>query len=299
MKTHTKLTLQELSLTTSGWKDYELLDSGNSRKLERFGPYKLIRFEPQALWKPALPLLQWQDASATFRIEKGASSGEWIFSKDIPRQWSIGLEDLSLQLNIQKSRHIGIFPEQYESWKWIEAKVKSAKRPIHLLNLFGYTGVASLFAAKAGAEVTHVDASRSAVKWARTNQGLSGLDKSPIRWIIDDALKFTERESRRGVRYDAIILDPPKFGRGPKGETWKFDESVQDLLQACKQVLSDDPLFIYLTAYDVLYSPEEISSWVTYVMHPSKGTIEYGEMIQQEKSAGRKISQAMFVRWLS
>ena len=297
MKNKKYTSFTERSLTTSGWQDYELVDSGNNRKLERFGRYQLSRFEPQAKWKPVLSQQQWLQSDAVFHIGKGASSGNWQVSDKMPAQWQIELAGLTLQLSIQKSRHIGIFPEQYESWQWIETQIKAAKRPIKVLNLFGYTGVATLFAARAGAEVTHVDASRAAVKWARSNQTLSGLKDCPIRWIVDDALKFTEREARRGVQYDAIILDPPKFGRGPKGETWKFDQSVQALLQACNNVLSDAPLFVYLTAYDVNYTPDEIGRWAAEIMRPYKGKTEYGEMIQQEKSAGRKISQSMYVRW--
>lgn len=288
---------REIELATNGWQDYELIDSGNSRKLERFGAIQLARFEPLAIWKPALPLAQWQQSQAEFQINKGESSGQWNIRNDFPREWTISLLGLKLQLRVQKSRHVGIFPEQLESWKWIEEKIHTANREIRVLNLFGYTGIASLFAARGGAAVTHVDAARSAVKWAQVNQELSGLKELPIRWIVDDAMKFIQREARRGVEYDGIILDPPKFGRGPKGETWKFENSVQDLLAACADILSENPLFVYLTAYNVQNSPYDLSNWLTNIMYPYKGELEYGSLIQQEKSAGRKINQAMFARW--
>lgn len=284
-------------LTSSGWDDYEILDSGNTQKLERFGPVKLTRFEPQAVWKPALPLSEWQNSDAIFRIEKGKQNGDWQFHHPVPKEWEIGLNGLTVQLRIHQSRHIGIFPEQLQSWLWIENLIHSAEGSPKILNLFGYTGIASLFAARAGAEVTHVDASRSSLKWAQQNQQLSGLTGLPIRWIVDDAFKFVEREERRGNHYDGIILDPPRFGRGPNGEVWKFDKTVSDLLHACRNILSPDPLFLYLTAYDVQAQPVEIFQWVKQVMPAHQGRMEYGWLVQQEKSAGRKINQSMFVRW--
>ncbi len=289
--------IPSLSLTSSGWQDYELCDSGRSQKLERFGDIRLVRFEPEAVWKPALPLSDWQQAHAVFTIEKGSPTGTWRYLQEVPDGWQIGLQGLTIQLRIRNSRHVGIFPEQIENWNWIENKIKSAGREIRVLNLFGYTGIASLFAARAGAEVTHVDAARSAVKWAQANQELSSLEALPIRWIVDDAFKFVEREIRRGVQYDAIILDPPKFGRGPKGETWNFEQAVSDLLSLCRQVLSDNPLFICLTAYDVHNSPAELGSWATGMMTGYHGQVECGDLIQLEKSAGRKIKQSMFARW--
>jgi 23S rRNA (cytosine1962-C5)-methyltransferase len=288
---------EPLHATTAGWKDYEVLDSGNSQKLERFGALELTRFEPQAIWKPALPLSEWQNTDAVFRLEKGKQSGEWQFKHDFPKEWTIDLNGLTVELRIHNSRHIGIFPEQLPGWLWIEEQIRSAQTSPKVLNLFGYTGVASLFAARAGAEVTHVDASRASVKWAQQNQQLSGLSEKPIRWIVDDAFKFVEREVRRGNRYDGILLDPPRFGRGPKGEVWKFEKTVQELLQACRNILSPQPLFFYLTAYDVQNEPIELYRWVNDPLRAFKGQTEYGWMVQQEKSAGRKINQSMFVRW--
>ncbi len=288
---------EPLHATTIGWQDYEIIDSGNAQKLERFGALKLTRFEPQAVWKPALPLSEWQKADAIFHLEKGKPSGEWQFHHETPKEWTIDLKGLTLQLRIHNSRHIGIFPEQLPGWEWIEERILKAQSSPKVLNLFGYTGVASLFAARAGAQVTHVDASRAAVKWAQQNQQLSGLADKPIRWIVDDVFKFVEREERRGNHYDGILLDPPRFGRGPKGEVWKFDRTVQELLQACRNILSPQPLFFYLTAYDIQNEPFELYQWVNNTLHSFNGQLDYGWMVQQERSAGRKINQSMFVRW--
>lgn len=289
---------EPLHATTLGWEDYEIIDSGNAQKLERFGALKLTRFEPQAVWKPALPLYEWQNADAVFHLEKGQQSGAWQFHHDAPKEWTINLKGLTIQLRIHTSRHVGIFPEQLPGWLWIEEQIRKATSSPKVLNLFGYTGVASLFAARAGAEVTHVDASRAAVKWGQQNQQLSGLAEKPIRWIVDDAFKFVEREERRGNRYDGILLDPPRFGRGPKGEVWKFEKAVPDLLQACRGILTPEPLFLYLTAYDVDNKPFELFQWVNRALRSYDGKSEFGWTVQQEKSAGRKISQSMFARWL-
>jgi len=202
------------------WEQYELIDSGNGLKLERYGDHVLIRPEPEAIWKPALPSMQWQAAHATFTPGKGEEFGSWNFHKPISDRWEMNFKDLRFWLQLSKSRHIGVFPEQASQWDFINNQIYESKHALKILNLFGYTGIASLSAAQAGAHVTHVDASQKAIHWARENQILSGLGKKPIRWIVDDALKFVRRELRRNNLYDGIILDPPKFGRGPKGEVW-------------------------------------------------------------------------------
>ncbi len=204
---------------------------------------------------------------------------------------------MQFQLQVRDSRHVGIFPEQSPNWLWLEEKIRNAVTQPRIINLFGYTGAASLFALRAGAAVTHVDASRSAEKWGQFNQELSGLKDLPLRWIVDDAFKFVERETRRGLLYDGIILDPPKFGRGPKGEVWKFDKAVPDLLNSCSHILSANPLLICLTAYDVACEPQEIGGWLAEMMRPYNGSLESGWLVQKEKSAGRTIRQSMFARW--
>lgn len=212
------------SLSATNWTDYDLLDSGDGQKLERFGPVVLARPEAQATWRPALPARDWQAAHAVYK--QGEQGGRWQVQKGLERRWVIDYLGLRCQLEIDESRHVGVFPENAVHWDWIEAKVTTARRPVNMLNLFGYTGLATLAAARAGAQVTHVDASKRAVNRARQNQVLSGLVDKPVRWIVEDALKYLRREARRGVRYEGIIMDPPAFGRGPAGEVWKDRKSV-------------------------------------------------------------------------
>jgi len=286
-------------ITTFGWKDYELLDSGNKKKLERFGPYHLIRFEPEAVWKPTLSNSEWEKADAKYSLEKGANVGSWTFLSDIEHEWTIFVDGLQTQLSISASRHIGIFPEQIENWRWISEQVGSSNKDLKLLNLFGYTGIASLFAAKKGAHVTHVDASRKAIEMGKKSSSLSHLTHLPIRWIVDDAFKFVQKENRRGKKYNAIIMDPPQFGRGPGGEIWKFDEDLLDFLNHCLALLTEDPLFIIITVYNTKNSPKIISKTLRNLMHPFSGKIEYGKLVQQEKSSGKNIDQAIYTRWIS
>jgi len=288
---------KQKSLTTTGWADYELLDSGNKEKLERFGLYHLIRFESEAIWKPSLKKRDWNSADAVFTLSKGEKEGSWTFLTKKNPSWSICIDDLHVVLNISKSRHIGIFPEQLENWRWIEAKINASNRKTNILNLFGYTGITSLFAARAGAFVTHVDASRKAMELGKNSLSLSSLSDKSVRWIIDDVFKFIKREIRRGRKYDGIIMDPPKFGRGPKGEVWKFNNSVMNLLSLCGELLNNDPILFIITAYNIDHSPDELSFWLQNLMNDFSGRIEYGNLIQQEKSSGRKIHQAIYTRW--
>jgi 23S rRNA (cytosine1962-C5)-methyltransferase len=284
-------------IISAGWQDYELLDSGGYRKLERFGSRFLIRSEPDADWKPANPNRDWDKADAVFSIQKGKTRGVWKTRAGLIPNWKISYKDLRINLFISGSRHVGLFPEQHTHWDWIEQKVEKSGREIAVLNLFGYTGLSSLAAAKAGAAVTHVDASRSSVYWAKMNLESSGLSQHPVRWIVDDAIKFVQREIRREKHYDAIIMDPPNFGRGPKGEVWKFDQAIGMLLTACLQILNQDPLFFIITAYNVNYHSDNLGFWLNQKMSGFRGQTQCGNLIQQEKSAGRKIRQAIYVRW--
>ncbi|NTW08780.1 MAG: class I SAM-dependent rRNA methyltransferase, partial [Anaerolineaceae bacterium] len=209
------------------------------------------------------------------------------------------VHDLRFSVMTTPGRHLGVFPETAAHWDWMAGLIQSAGRPIKVLNLFGYTGLATLAAAAAGASVTHVDASKKSVGWARENQALSGLDTRPIRWIVDDAMKFVQRESRRGVRYDGIILDPPKFGRGPKGEVWEVYKSLPELLESCRLVLSEVPLFVALTVYAVRASAIHLSYALQDALKNQKGNIDSGELVLREKSAGRLLSQAVYSRWES
>ena len=238
-------------LPSPDWTDYALLDSGAGMRLERFGPITCIRPDAEAIWRPGLPENAWQAADARFAPSQEENGGHWEWSTGEKTRWQMQYKGLRFWAQPGGSKQLGVFPEQASQWDWIEDHVRSAGRPLQVLNLFGYTGLASLAAARAGARVTHVDASRKVIAWARENQELSGLENAPIRWLIDDAVKFVQREGRRSAAYDGIILDPPKFGRGPKGEVWEFYKLLPELLEACRQILSAQPRFILLTAYAV------------------------------------------------
>jgi len=279
------------------WEDYELVDSGNGQKLERYGPYEFIRPEPQAMWRPALKEKRWQSAHAVFQPTREESGGHWVFRQSVEPSWEMRYRQLRFQVQTTAGRHLGVFPEQAVHWDWIRDTVLASNRQSQVLNLFGYTGLASLSAAQAGARVTHVDASKKALQWARQNQELSDLSDRPIRWLLDDALKFVQRESRRGAQYDGIILDPPKFGRGPKGEVWEFFELFPQLLEACRAVLSPNPLFIVITAYAIRASSLSLHYALENTIKDFHGKVTSGELVIQEKSAQRLISMAIFSRW--
>ncbi len=286
-------------LESKNWQDYELVDTGNGLKLERFGAYLFVRPEVQAIWQPALPARDWQKADAVFRSTSEESGGHWDVKKKLAERWQMKYAGLKFWVMTTPGRHLGVFPECAAHWDWMNECLIKAHRPAKVLNLFGYTGLASLAAAQAGAAVTHVDASKKSVQWARENQTLSGLAEKPIRWIVDDALKFVEREARRGVKYDGIYLDPPKFGRGPKGEVWEVYQSLPALLQACRSVLSDQPLFLALTMYAIKASGVHLYETLNEVMKDFSGEIEAGELVSREKSASRLLSQAVYARWQS
>jgi len=292
-------------LRSRPWRDYALLDTGDGAKLERFGPYTFARPEVQAMWSPALSKKEWDSADAVFQPTNEENGGHWLFRKKELDRWQMrydlpGGAPLRFWAMTTSGRHLGVFPEAAPHWDLIAASLKqSGRSAASVLNVFGYTGLATLAAAAAGAHVTHVDASRKAVAWARENQSLSDLAGKPVRWIVDDALKFVEREGRRGARYDGLILDPPKFGRGPKGEVWEAYKSLPRLLKSCAEILSDQPLFIILTVYAVKASAIHIAEALAEVTRPIHGKIELGELVTPERSAGRLLSQAVFARWAS
>ena len=287
----------QLSLLASPWKEYELLDSGNGLKLERFGAYRLIRPEAEAIWRPALPESKWKTANAKFVTNDELHGGHWEVMHDLPKRWLISYKDLKLWMQTSGSRQVGVFPEQSSHWDWIEEQIDRAKRPTKVLNLFGYTGLATLAAAHSGSQVTHVDASRKVVEWGKENLMASGLGEKPVRWLVDDVLKFVQREARRESFYDGIILDPPKFGRGPKGEVWEFYKLIPELLQACRQILTPNPLFVVMTAYAVKASSVTLHQAMDEMMSPHRGRVMAGELVLQEKSAGRYLSTAIYARW--
>lgn len=276
-------------ITTSGWSDYELLDSGNGQRLERFGKYILVRPDPQSLWQSHLSRQEWDKADAIFQNDK------WIIKSKMPDKWLMRYKGLSFWAKLTPFKHTGIFPEQSTQWDWIEEKVKKAGRQVNILNLFAYTGIASLAAASAGAKVTHVDASRPAIGWAKENQDQSGLTNKPIRWILDDVLKFTQREIRRGVFYDGIIMDPPVYGHGPQGEKWDFNEDFPKLMENCRQILSKKPLFVLINAYAISAS----SVMLENVLQDLKlnGKIEAGELTIKEAKRERLLSTGIFGSW--
>ena len=284
------------------WTEYELLDTGAGRKLERFGPVSLVRPEPQASWRPCLPEQSWNAAHGCFVQHGRRRRGVWKFSKPFSPRWMLHRENLTFWVQPTPSGHLGVFPDQASHWGWLTALVQAAPAPPAVLCLFGYTGLATLAAAAAGARVTHVDASRKAVKWARENQSLSQLSERPIRWIVDDAQSFVAREVRRGRTYDGLILDPPRFGRGPRGEIWKLEESLPILLRQCRNLLGAAPLFVLLNTYTTVLTrgqsakeATQLYSFLKEMLGNYPATITAGELMLAD-SAGRRISNSVFAR---
>jgi len=252
-----------------GWKDYEVLDTSSGEKLERWGNYVLVRPDPQVIWHTEKKNAGWKKRNGHYhRSCKGG--GEWEFF-DLPKEWSIRYKDLTFHLKPFSFKHTGLFPEQAVNWDWFRNLIKNAGRPIKVLNLFAYTGGATLAAAKAGASVTHVDASKGMVTWAKENAVSSGLEKAPVRWLVDDCVKFVERELRRGSRYDAIIMDPPSYGRGPKGEIWKMEENIFPFIELTAKLLSDTPLFFLINSYTTGLQPAVLSYMMNAVLVPGFG----------------------------
>ncbi len=241
-------------MRTAQWEDYKILDASNGEKLERWGDKLLVRPDPQIIWKTEKTAREWNIADAKyFRSSKGG--GEWKYYNKLPESWKISYKDLSFIIKPTGFKHTGLFPEQAVNWDFFERVIKSANREVNVLNLFAYTGGATLACAHAGARVCHVDASKGMVSWARENAAASRLENRPVRWIVDDCEKFVAREIRRGNKYDMIIMDPPSYGRGPSGEVWQLEQKVYDLVSLCSNVLSDDPLLFVLNSYTTGLSP--------------------------------------------
>lgn len=289
------------------WLDYELVDCGAGRKLERFGAFTLIRPEPQATWRPSLPTESWNGAHAQFvpsrrmKLHDG-KRGEWKMLRPVPPRWEMRRNQLVFWVQLAPSGHVGVFPDQASHWDWLSSVIASAAPRPRLLSLFGHTGLATLSAAAAGAQVTHVDASRQAISWAQENQKLSQLDDRPIRWLVDDASAFVAREIRRGHSYDGLILDPPRFGRGPKGQLWKAEDSLPALLRECRKLLSPSPLFVLLNTYTtVLTSGQtareaaQLHSFLTEILQGLPANFTAGELYLRD-SAGRRIAASVFAR---
>ena len=312
-------------METGANSSYALLDSGSGRKLERYGPYVIERPEAQAIWQRQLDEKIWRKADAVFSGDLDEDGiGRWQFSNTpLGETWPLFWENhyndspgggpgrsneasgdrLQFHGRFTSFRHVGVFPEQSAHWQFIERQIATrsvrAAEPVKLLNLFGYSGIASLVAARAGAKVTHVDASKKAIGWARENQQLAGLQDKPIRWICDDAMKFCQREIRRQNHYDAIILDPPKFGRGPKGEVWQLFDNLPQMLDLCAQLLSRKPVFVILTSYSIRSSFYAMHEIMQEVFGDYGGELQSGELIIRTENSARTLSTSLFSRWIA
>jgi len=286
-----------LALRTGAWADYALLDSGAGRKLERYGRYRVVRPEPQCLWRPSLGDNTWAAADAVFDPEGEDDDGRWRFAKAALTPFPLTWRGVTFSGRFTSFRHLGFFPEQAANWDWLEAQVRAAGRPLTILNLFGYTGVASLVCAAAGASVTHVDASKRAVGWARENAEASGLADRPLRWLTEDARKWVQREVRRGAQYDGIILDPPKYGRGPGGEVWRLLEDLPELMAGCAALLAPDAPFLLLNAYAERVSGLALAGLTADVLAGRGGVVDWGELALMEEAGARGVGVSFFARW--
>ena len=286
---------QPLVMEGTGWTDYGLVDSGDGRKLERYGPHRFIRPEPQAMWSPRLA--EW-DADGEFvpgSDEEGG--GRWQFDRPVPREgWPLAWNEVRFAAQCTPFRHLGFFPDMAPVWDWMRKRL-TGRTDAQTLNLFGYTGVGTLALSACG-PVTHVDASKKSVAQARENAALSGMAERPIRWLVDDAAKFAAREVRRGKRYDGIILDPPKFGRGPEGEVWRLEEGLPPLIADCRRLLDGESRFLFLTAYAVRMSSLALAGLLAEHFADLPGTIEHGDLaVREEGEGGRLLPTAIFARW--
>lgn len=284
------------AMRTTGWSDYALLDSGGGRKLERYGPYKVVRPEPQALWTPRQPQGVWDAADAVFDPADDEDAGRWRFRGKPKETWPLSWGKVKFHGRFTAFRHLAFFPEQAANWAFLDEQVRHAGAP-RVLNLFGYTGVASLVMAAAGASVTHVDASKKAVAWARENAELSGLADRPIRWITEDARKYVQREVRRGSKYEGVILDPPKYGRGPTGEVWRLFEDLPELAGMCAELLSENAKFLVLNAYAERISGAALAGLLAEKLAGRGGRIEWGELTLVEDRGDRSVGMSFYARW--
>ncbi|HLP86630.1 MAG TPA: class I SAM-dependent methyltransferase [Candidatus Paceibacterota bacterium] len=291
-------------LKTEKQNDYELIDSGNGEKLERYGSYILKRPDPEAIWEKSKNISDWEKAELKF-VRNGIKTNlpgrqaGWVVKEGTPKSWNISYGSLKFSIKPTSFKHTGLFPEQLPNWQWTEELIKkeSKNRKVEVLNLFAYTGGATLACAKAGAEVCHVDGSKTAVEWARENAKLSGLENASTRWIVEDVIKFLKREVKRGHKYDAIIMDPPSFGHGPKDELWKIEENFLELMKLCKEVLSSNPLFILINGYTAGYSPIAYQNNLKDMMKNYKGIIESGELVIEQTGSDILLPCGIFARW--
>jgi 23S rRNA (cytosine1962-C5)-methyltransferase len=283
--------MQLETLIAEPWPDWGLIDSGGGRKLERYGPVIVERPEPQAMWAPART--EWEPDATFVPGSDEEGGGRWVRQRDLPGEWELSRGPVRFHASLTPFRHLGFFPDMAPQWDWMRQRAADGD----VLNLFGYTGVGTLVLSDVGARMVHVDASRKSVDGGKANAVLSGLSERPIRWIVDDASKFTAREVRRGHRYDGIILDPPKFGRGPTGEVWRLEEDLAPLLADCRKLLDDDSRFLVLTVYAVRMSALAIGELVRQTLGDLGGTVEIGEMSVREEARGLLLPTAIFARW--
>nr|WP_294170265.1 class I SAM-dependent methyltransferase [uncultured Sphingomonas sp.] len=280
-----------LTLVAEPWDDWGLVDSGNGRKLERYGPVQVIRPEPQAMWSPAA--FDWQADAEFLPGSDEEGGGRWVQHRPVPQIWPLARGAVRFHASLTPFRHLGFFPDMAPQWDWMRARADGAE----IMNLFGYTGVGTLLLSEAGARMVHVDASKKSVEGGRANAALSGLADRPLRWLVEDAAKFTAREVRRGRRYDGILLDPPKFGRGPTGEVWRLEEHLAPLLADCRRLLDENSRFLVLTVYAVRMSALAIGELARQTLGDLGGTVECGEMAVREERRGLLLPTAIFARW--
>lgn len=279
------------------WKDYEILDMADGEKLERWGNIVLIRPDPQIIWKEKSKPALWKKANAHYHRSK-SGGGEWEYIKNVPKAWQIRYKDLVFNLKPMGFKHTGLFPEQAVNWEFMMNKIKSVKRPIKVLNLFAYTGGATVACASAGASVCHVDSSKGMTAWAKENVASSGLSDKPVRFIIDDVIKFVQREIRRGNKYDAIVMDPPSYGRGTNGEVWNIEESLYMLVELCSKILSDNPLFFLINSYTTGLSPTILANILSMIIK-KKGKVSCGEVGLPMKDSSIILPCGIYGRWES
>jgi 23S rRNA (cytosine1962-C5)-methyltransferase len=281
------------------WKDYEIIDTGDGDKLERWGNITLRRPDPQIIWPVDDAVKEWHKVDGWYH-RSSSGGGQWEFNKPLPESWTIHYGELRFQIRPTNFKHTGLFPEQAVNWSWMMDKIRHAGRPIRVLNLFAYTGGATVAAAAAGAEVCHVDAAKGMVQWAKENVKLSGLEDKPVRFITDDVFKFVQREQRRGKQYDAIIMDPPSYGRGPGGEMWKLEQSLHPFLESCKTILSDNPLFVLINSYTTGLSPSVLHNLLHLTIGKQySGTISCGEIGLPITQSGLNLPCGILGRWES
>ena len=278
------------------WKDYEILDMADGEKLERWGDIYLIRPDPQIIWKEKSKPSLWKNAHARY-IRSNTGGGRWEYLKSLPNSWQIKFKDLKFNIKLMGFKHTGLFPEQAVNWDWMINKIRAEKRDIKVLNLFAYTGGATVACLSAGAQVVHVDSSKGMVAWAKENVNSSGLGEKSIRYIVDDVSKFVQREIRRGNKYDAIIMDPPSYGRGKNGEVWQFESGIADLVELCKGVLSDDPLFFFFNSYTTGISSKVLEDILYMKLNKTNGKYESGEIGIPMKDSKLVLPCGIFGRW--